>query len=120
MVNSRSSATDGNPNVGNTLAQQSDTLAAIAARLDILDELQVKVAALEVHNRNPTTKKKKIYADNFEEESESYSRRHFWPPYAKIEFPQFSGGDPRDWILNAEKYFWHYETLDEEKMDIVS
>ncbi|VFQ64861.1 unnamed protein product [Cuscuta campestris] len=119
MVNTRSSATDGNPDVGNTLAQQNDTLAAIAARLDILDELRDKVAALEVHNRNPTTKKK-IYADNSEEESESHSRRHFQPLYAKIEFPKFSGGDPRGWILKAEKYFRYYETPDEEKVDIAS
>ncbi|VFQ67522.1 unnamed protein product, partial [Cuscuta campestris] len=120
MVNTRSSATDGNPDVGNTLAQQNDALATIAARLDILDELRDKVAALEVHNRNPTTKKKKIYADDSEEESESHSRRHFRPPYAKIEFPKFSGGDPRGWILKAEKYFRYYETPDEEKVDIAS
>ncbi|KAD6796307.1 hypothetical protein E3N88_07203 [Mikania micrantha] len=41
-------------------------------------------------------------------------------PYHKIEFPTFSGGDPRGWILKAEKYFRFYNTLDEEKVDVAA
>lgn len=26
-------------------------------------------------------------------------------PHTKMEFPRFEGGDPRGWILKAEKYF---------------
>nr|GEV66711.1 retrotransposon Gag domain, retroviral aspartyl protease [Tanacetum cinerariifolium] len=41
-------------------------------------------------------------------------------PFNKIEFPVFSGGDPRGWILKAEKYFRFYNTLDEEKVNVAA
>ncbi|KAD7480201.1 hypothetical protein E3N88_03337 [Mikania micrantha] len=46
----------------------------------------------------------------------NYNRR----PFHKIDFPTFSGGDPRGWILKAEKYFRFYNTLDEEKVDVAA
>ncbi|KAH0693255.1 hypothetical protein KY285_020352 [Solanum tuberosum] len=37
-----------------------------------------------------------------------------------MEFPRFEGGDPRGWILKAEKYFCYYQTKEEHKVDIVA
>lgn len=41
-------------------------------------------------------------------------------PSTKIEFPKFDGGDPRGWILKAEKYFGYYQTPDKLKVDIAA
>ncbi|KAF3660018.1 hypothetical protein FXO38_12339 [Capsicum annuum] len=41
-------------------------------------------------------------------------------PHTKMEFPRFKGGDPRGWILKAEKYFLYYQTHDDLKVDIAS
>ncbi|KAJ0054286.1 hypothetical protein Pint_03135 [Pistacia integerrima] len=35
-----------------------------------------------------------------------------------MEFPKFKGGDPRGWILKAEKYFCYYQTTEDIKVDI--
>nr|GEX69751.1 retrotransposon Gag domain, retroviral aspartyl protease [Tanacetum cinerariifolium] len=57
--------------------------------------------------------------NRYEEVELSYSN-HNRRPFHKIEFPVFSGGDPRGWILKAEKYFRFYNTLDEEKVDVAA
>nr|GEW78969.1 retrotransposon Gag domain, retroviral aspartyl protease [Tanacetum cinerariifolium] len=41
-------------------------------------------------------------------------------PYSKINFPIFSSGDPRGWLMKAEKYFRYYQIPDEEKVEIAS
>lgn len=38
----------------------------------------------------------------------------------KMEFPKFEGGDPRGWILQAEKYFRYYQTSKELKVEVAS
>ena len=47
-------------------------------------------------------------------------RGSFRPPYTKVEFPKFDGGDPRGWILKAEKYFRYYQTPEESKVDVAA
>ena len=47
-------------------------------------------------------------------------RGHSKPPFTKMDFPKFENGDPRGWILKAEKYFRHYQTPDELKVDVAS
>lgn len=37
-----------------------------------------------------------------------------------MEFPKYEGGDPRGWILKAEKYFQYYQTSEECKVDVAS
>ncbi|KAJ0561743.1 putative nucleotidyltransferase, Ribonuclease H [Helianthus annuus] len=41
-------------------------------------------------------------------------------PYHKIDFPTFSGGDPRGWVVKAEKYFRFYDTSDDDKVDVAA
>ena len=41
-------------------------------------------------------------------------------PHSKIDFPKFEGGDPRGWIMNAEKYFRYYQTPENLKVDVAS
>lgn len=41
-------------------------------------------------------------------------------PHTKMEVPKFEGGDPRGWILKAEKYFRYYQTLDNHKVDVAA
>lgn len=42
------------------------------------------------------------------------------PTQMKMDFHRFDGGDPRRWILKAEKYFRYYQTPKELKMDIAT
>ena len=37
-----------------------------------------------------------------------------------MEFPKFEKGDPRGWIIKAEKYFRYYQTPEELKVDVAS
>ena len=37
-----------------------------------------------------------------------------------MEFPKYEGGDPRDWILKAEKYFQNYQSPNDCKVDVAS
>lgn len=37
-----------------------------------------------------------------------------------MDFPKFDEGDPRGWILKAEKYFRYYQTHDELKVDVAA
>lgn len=37
-----------------------------------------------------------------------------------MEFPKFEGGDPRGWILKAEKYFRYYQTPDNHKVNVAA
>lgn len=38
----------------------------------------------------------------------------------KVDFPKFDGGDPRGWIMKAEKYFRYYQTPEDLKVDVAS
>ncbi|GJX09954.1 retrovirus-related pol polyprotein from transposon TNT 1-94 [Tanacetum coccineum] len=104
------------------LAQQ---LSSIASKLNALDALAADVAVLKVQagpNGSNRGKSATLGSRHGDDDSESMgwycssTRR----PFTKMEFPKFEGGDPRDWILKAEKYFRYYETLDESKVEIAS
>ncbi|XP_028780228.1 uncharacterized protein LOC114736538 [Neltuma alba] len=118
MVETRSSRNTLPPE--NPFAGDHDPLNTIAARLQTLEVLADRVASLEAatdRNRRRSFQRSHWEADS-EDDPESALRRHM--PYTKIDFPKFSGGDPRGWILKAEKYFRYYETPEEMKVDVAS
>ncbi|PWA81057.1 hypothetical protein CTI12_AA191120 [Artemisia annua] len=88
-------------------------LAAIAARLESMETLKEDVAALKSH----VEIRGKSYSDNHRESS---WRPQHHRPFTKIDFPAYAGGDPRGWILKAEKYFRYYQIPDTEKVDVAS
>ncbi|XP_054824059.1 uncharacterized protein LOC129322054 [Prosopis cineraria] len=102
----------------------SDHLAKIAQQLETLDLLKEKVEALEASainkNKKPGEARRRHYYEDEESEDEQENRRRTRFHRTKIEFPKFSGGDPRGWILKAEKYFKYYNTPEEEKVDVAS
>lgn len=75
-------------------------LAAIAAKLESIETMKEDIAALKKRERSSGSK-------NDEGES-SWRGRMPHKPYNKIDFPTFSSGDPRGWLLKAEKYFRYY------------
>ncbi|VFQ68798.1 unnamed protein product [Cuscuta campestris] len=121
MVITRSSNTNSNPEDNQENPFGKDPLATIASRLAALDVLQEKVTALEANSsrRNSGKGKQRNRADDSDEEYES-SRRASRLPHAKLEFPKFTGGDPRGWILKAEKYFRYYDVPEDDKVDVAS
>ncbi|GJV20061.1 hypothetical protein Tco_1369081 [Tanacetum coccineum] len=80
----------------------STQLAAIAAKLEAIETMKEDIAALKEGDRSRSKGSK-----NFDGES-SWRGRQSYRPYNKIDFPNFSGGDPRGWLLKAEKYFSEY------------
>ena len=68
------------------------------------------------HNNRET------YDDHEEGDMETpwWSRNSSKWPYSKVEFPKYEGGDPRGWILKAEKYFHYYQTPEDLKVDIAA
>ncbi|GJZ59741.1 retrotransposon gag domain, retroviral aspartyl protease [Tanacetum coccineum] len=104
------------------LAQQ---LSSIASKLNALDALAADVAVLKAQagpngpNRGKSVTLGSRHRDE-DSESTDWYRNSTRRPFTKMEFPKFQGGDPRGWILKAEKYFRYYETLDESKVEIAS
>ncbi|GKB34694.1 retrotransposon gag domain, retroviral aspartyl protease [Tanacetum coccineum] len=110
MVQTRNSD---NNNPPDPIATQ---LAAIAAKLEAIETMKEDIAALKEGERSRSRGSK-----NFEGESSWRGRQQYRPyKYNKIDFPIFSGGDPRGWLLKAEKYFRYYQIPDEEKVEIAS
>jgi len=118
MVTTRSSHANQEPK-DNPL--RNDLLAAIALHLEVLDILKENVSALESQfsHSNRRRGRHRNWAYDSKDDSES-SRRGQRPPHAKIEFPKFSGGDPRGWVLKVEKYFRYYDIPEDDKVDIAS
>lgn len=87
-------------------------LAAIAAKLEAIEMMKEDIAALKKGERPRGSR-------NAEGES-SWSGRQPHKPYNKIDFPIFSSGDPRGWLLKAKKYFRYYQIPGEEKVEIAS
>ncbi|GKF22926.1 retrotransposon gag domain, retroviral aspartyl protease, partial [Tanacetum coccineum] len=90
-------------------------MAAIAARLESMETLKEDVAALKSH----VEIRGKSYNDNHRESSWRLQHQHH-SPFRKIDFLAYAGGDPRGWILKAEKYFRYYQIPDAEKVDVAS
>ncbi|VFR02783.1 unnamed protein product [Cuscuta campestris] len=61
--------------------------------------------------------KMRQYMDESDDENDHNHRRF---PRSKVEFPKFNGGDPRGWVLKAEKYFRYYGTSEEDKVEIAA
>ncbi|GJT63326.1 retrotransposon gag domain, retroviral aspartyl protease [Tanacetum coccineum] len=103
------------------LAQQ---LSSIASKLNALDALAADVAVLKAQagpngsNRGKSVTLGSRHRDD-DSESTDWYRNSTRRPFTKMEFPKFQGGDPRGWILKAEKYFRYYETH-ESKVEIAS
>ncbi|GKF68064.1 hypothetical protein Tco_0197743 [Tanacetum coccineum] len=72
-------------------------MAAIAAKLEAIETMKEDIAKEGDRSRSKGSK-------NFDGES-SWRGRQSYRPYNKNDFPNFSGGDPRGWLLKAEKYF---------------
>ncbi|KAJ0440472.1 putative nucleotidyltransferase, Ribonuclease H [Helianthus annuus] len=108
MVQTRNSTGDGS-NSTDAIAVQ---LAAIAAKLESIDTMKEDIAALKAGEHSRGSK-------NDERESSWRGRQH-GRPYNKIDFPTFSGGDPRGWLIKAEKYFRYYHIPDEERVEVAS
>nr|GEV82418.1 retrotransposon Gag domain, retroviral aspartyl protease [Tanacetum cinerariifolium] len=100
-----------NNNPPNPIATQ---LATIAAKLEAIETMKEDIAALKEGDRSRFKGTK-----NFNGES-SWRGRLSYKPYNKIDFSNFSGGDPRGWQLKAEKYFRYYQIPNEEKVEIAS
>nr|GEX24372.1 chaperone protein DnaJ 49-like [Tanacetum cinerariifolium] len=74
-------------------------LAAIAAKLKVFETMKEDIAALKEGERSRSRSSR-----NGEGKS-SWRGRQPQRPYNKIDFSIFSGGDPRGWLMEAEKYF---------------
>ncbi|GKB31470.1 retrotransposon gag domain, retroviral aspartyl protease, partial [Tanacetum coccineum] len=88
-------------------------LAAIAKKLESINALQKDVAALKSQSQNRSSGN----GSGKQDKGDSHQR---YRPHNKISFPTFSDGDPRGWILKAEKYFRYYDIPEEEKVDVAS
>lgn len=119
-------------------------LASIASKLETIDFLAAEVAALKaetsgvppadsvpgITNKGKTkdlpsgSREPRRYvwskAEDDDVDSPWWRRNPASRPHTKMEFPKFEGGDPRGWILKAEKYFRYYQTPDELKVDIAA
>ncbi|GJV31875.1 retrotransposon gag domain, retroviral aspartyl protease [Tanacetum coccineum] len=92
MVQTRNSD---NNNPPDPIATQ---LAAIAAKLEAIETMKEDIAALKEGERSRSRGSK-----NFEGESSWRGRQQYRPyKYNKIDFPIFSGGDPRGWLLKTK------------------
>ncbi|KAH0739591.1 hypothetical protein KY290_038296 [Solanum tuberosum] len=127
MVNTRSSTSQENTPYLKYFAQQ---LSVIASKLNTIDSLATEVATLKAQNgctqEGETTHRTRNGGKSIWREEEEDINRPMWKknpsrrPHTMMEFPRFEGGDPRGWILKAEKYFCYYQTLEEHKVDIAA
>ncbi|KAH0781573.1 hypothetical protein KY290_001171 [Solanum tuberosum] len=118
MVNTRTNASHSEPIMPtpDLIGQQ---LTTIAAKLEAIGALAADVAALKAQNMQNQHGKSKVLLEEGEVDStwrhqETYQRSH-----TKMEFPKYEGGDPRGWILKAEKYFQNYQTPNDCKDELM-
>ncbi|KAF7815213.1 retrotransposon gag domain, Retroviral aspartyl protease [Senna tora] len=127
MIETRKSSTTPEQPPSKINEQLVQQLAALSSKLNTLDSLAADVATLKaqsnrgphgVYNYGSHDKGKTHWLGDKQHESpwwlKDQSRRH----HTKMEFPKFEGGDPREWVLKAEKYFRYYQTPDDLKVDI--
>ncbi|KAH0632952.1 hypothetical protein KY284_035738 [Solanum tuberosum] len=127
MVNTRSSTSQENtPN----LESLSKQLSVIASKLNTIDLLAAEVATLKAQNgctqEGETTHRTRNGGKSIWREEQEDINRPMWTknpsrrPHTMMEFPRFEGGDPRGWILKAEKYFCYYQTQEKQKFGIIA
>ncbi|KAJ0442677.1 putative nucleotidyltransferase, Ribonuclease H [Helianthus annuus] len=90
----------------------------MASRLDSIEALKEEVAALK--NQSSNFNRSKGGSRRDDDGESSWRNNHHYRPFQKIDFPAYDGGDPRGWVLKAEKYFSYYQIPDEEKVDVAS
>ncbi|KAD6454658.1 hypothetical protein E3N88_09364 [Mikania micrantha] len=115
MVQTRNNTNDGNPQP-ETIAVQ---LAAIAAKLESIDSLKADIAA-QREEIAALKGKERSQESRYDEGDSSWRGRPPYRPYNKIDFPVFGGGDPRGWVLKAEKYFKYYQIPEDDKVEVAS
>ncbi|CAH9112200.1 unnamed protein product [Cuscuta europaea] len=141
MVSTRSQADQHNQSANSPVEPNLNViqqLTSIASRLQTLDALAADVAALKSQRSDGQPggsgrSKEKESQAGFHERTRvpwgdiaDEEMQPGWPqnftrrPYAKVDFPKFDGGDPRGWILKAEKYFRYYQVPDNQKVEIAS
>ena len=98
QTRSNSDPNNSNSNNPDPVAAQ---LAAIASSMELL---QREVAVIKAQQTKQKDKSSGGF-NRFEDEGSSGGNHRHYRPYNKIDFPTFSDGDPRGWILKAEKYF---------------
>ncbi|GKD26940.1 hypothetical protein Tco_1233154, partial [Tanacetum coccineum] len=113
MVQTRSNSDTGNQPPDPVAVQ----LGAIAKKLESIDALQKDAAALKSQSQN---RDKSGNGSGKQDEGDSSWHHQRYRPHNKIAFPTFNDGDPRGWILKAEKYFHYYDILEEEKVNVAS
>ncbi|KAJ0501159.1 putative retrotransposon gag domain, aspartic peptidase domain superfamily [Helianthus annuus] len=114
MVQTRGSTNDG---PGNPPDQISTQLAAIVAKLESMGSWKEDIETLKLQ----AARREKNHGGGmrFDDGEPGYSNSNR-RPYHKIDFPTFSGGDPRGWVVKAEKYFRFYDTSDDDKVDVAA
>ncbi|PWA57825.1 histone deacetylase 14 [Artemisia annua] len=85
-----------------------------------MELLQREVAAVIKTQQTKQKDKSSGGFNQFEDEGSSGGNQRRYRPYNKIDFPTFSEGDHRGWILKAEKYFRYYNVLEEERVDVAA
>ncbi|KAC9449880.1 hypothetical protein E3N88_45828 [Mikania micrantha] len=115
MVNTRSEG--GLPAGEPTIGQVAGQLAAIMKKLDTMETWKEDLNNLK---KQVTNKDKSGTSGSKNDEADSGYFQNNRRPFHKIDFPTFSGGDPRGWVLKAEKYFRFYNTSEDEKVDIAA
>lgn len=113
QTRSNSDPNNSNPNNPDPVAAQ---LAAIASSMELL---QREVAVIKAQQTKQKDKSSGGF-NRFEDEGSSGGNQRHYRPYNKIDFPTFSNGDPRGWILKAEKYFRYYNVPEEERVDVAA
>ena len=58
--------------------------------------------------------------DDQEEDEDNHGFQVQRRPRAKIDFPKYQGGDPRGWVLKAEKYFRYFDIPEEMKVEVAA
>ncbi|KAD4385545.1 hypothetical protein E3N88_25713 [Mikania micrantha] len=86
-------------------------------KLDTMESWKEDLNNLKKHVAN---KEKSGMSGSKNDDADSGYFQNNRRPFHKIDFPTFSGGDPRGWVLKAEKYFRFYNTSEDEKVDIAA
>ncbi|PWA93151.1 retrotransposon gag domain, Retroviral aspartyl protease [Artemisia annua] len=113
QTRSNSDPNNSSPNNPDPVAAQ---LAAIASSMELL---QQEVALIKTQQTKQKDKSSGGF-NRFDDEGSSGGNQRRYRPYNKIDFPTFSEGDPRGWILKAEKYFRYYNVPEEERVDVAA
>ncbi|XP_028802776.1 uncharacterized protein LOC114757959 [Neltuma alba] len=141
MVNTRQSNTNNvpllpNPNPSHSVSTPTNSsdlpstellsqqLSAIMAKLNNLDTEMTTLKqqkSFQAPKGNQSHSGKQIHeVDDEEHDNLWWKKNPSKRPHSKVEFPKFEGGDPRGWVMKAEKYFRYYQTPEDLKVDVAA